>query len=383
MQMTYGLQLLDKADELYQKYKGIWDEIDRVRNGFLEQNLTWDTNKCYVPYLIPDYIFNNSFKPLIVNLDNYEIDLDLIWLTLLTSWRHSKQIFNFEKSIAESIIKEDSGFDLNMIATPDMFSTLPYNNFFVTYPMNFENMGSSEGFFVSWDYHYEGTKVAESIKNMQLFLSLTFITDKKPMQFRVFFNDLSFRRLIQRCNVDWKNILLYKFQNSAADERLNKGNFEEYAAKMQVSTRENLYKALKLVLFINEQGKKKPQNAKKNKADESIREAMLPKVEETQDEVQSWEVNAEGIQWTRFAKQKVIDVSLDTTESLALERNTPAEYKKGTPKGPHTRKGHIMRYWVGSKKKPEERRLIEKWVPEKEINVKSEDDIIITNNEII
>ena len=381
--MTYGLQLLDKVDELYKKYKGIWDEIDRVRNGFLEQNLTWDTSKCYVPYLIPDYIFNNAFKPLIANLDNYEIDLDIMWLTYLASWRRSKQVFNFEKSVAESIIREYSGFDLNITATPDMFGTLPYSNFFVHYPMHFENLGSSEGFFVSWDYDYRGTKVAESIKNMQLFLSLTFIIEDEPLQFRVFFNDLSFRRLIQRCNVDWKRILLYKLKNSETAEQLTQDKFEEYAAKMQVSNRDNLNKALKLVLYINEQGKRTPHIAKKNKADVFVSEPKLPKVEEMQNEVQNWEVNSEGIQWVQFAKEKLIDVSLDTSESLVSERNTPAEYKKGTPKSAHTRKGHIMRYWVGSKRKPEERRLVEKWVPEKEINVKSEDDIIITNNEII
>ena len=390
--MSYGLQLLEKADDLNIKYKNIWDEIDKIKDNLFNYSFNWDTNKCYAPYLIFDYLFNNTYESVFADKDRTdtkdinEIDVDLTWLTLLATWRRNKQVFTFDKYIAKGIIKTDNNFDLNMVANADMFTTLPYSNFFVNYPMQFDNWGNSDGFFVSWDYNYAGAKLSESLKSMELFLSLTFIIDNKPVQFRVFFNSLSFRRLLQQYNKDCKNLFLFNLSEDLKNEKMSKDNFDDYVAKMQVSNRENINQALLLVMYINELGKKKPQNSKKSKLNETEKILRMPNEEEKSREVQNWEVNSEGIKWIQFGREKVIaeDIDdIDNSESYTRERNTPTEYKKGTPKAPHTRKGHMMRYWVGSKKNPDERRLEEKWLYDTEINVKYHEDILITTNKII
>lgn len=245
------------------------------------------------------------------------------------SWRLHKQVYQFTPEMEEMLMKQNN--DEDTIVPVDVFDNLPYQCIYIKLNQNDEY----DGFFVHFDDN----------------------TATKRLELRLLFVDKN--------NV-WKANFLYIEKGKTLKDNIT--NILEETERMKRAShfksscdKEDLIKYytdtmgsyLQLILYICADNKEIEENSEQKRITKKPKNKDF--IKDKFREVQIWDL---GLQTTEVIRKynKTHSTFHHDTEDTDIHTTS-----NGTPKRPHSRRGHWHHYWTGAKG-TQERKLVLKWV---------------------
>lgn len=324
----YPLELTQKIAD---KYPGCWDKIEKLR---LAEKDTFDSRRCYIPISI--------CSDVAAECQSSDIVTDTMILSVTSAWRLHKQIYQFDPEMEELLYDQ---YDEDLIIPIEILNNLPYQCIYIK--TNF--VPNSNGFFVS---------IEDDMKTHELELRLTILENNMKcgcIPIHLIPNGTirdGFDKARQINDYQLSH-LLGKKQSDVIIQTTKK-----YSEKMLEYTS----KMIQLVLYVCASNKEILEDEKQKKI------LRQPKnhtsIKDKYREVQKWNCGTETGTIIRKMKssnknKKYNYISIGYTE-------------KGSPKRPHSRKGHWHHFWTGAKNS-NNRKLELRWLSPTFINAKIND----------
>lgn len=322
------------TNNIASKYPNCWKYIEEMR----QLDVVYD-NSCYIPISACNSLCAIS---LYGKSDHFttESALDASLMAAVAGWRQHKQIYRFDKDMEETLLEQN---DKSLTIPVEILKSLPYTSLYIKTNTLGYHEKKLDGFFV----YFDNDDINTDVELRFLGISEESDTLRFPVAIHLIPNgsiEDGIKRMIQVSIENSKKAgAISNFEKKAFNESIESGGLK--ACLEEFSSR-----AMQLVLYICAQNKeveedpKQRQITKKPKKPEFIKDKYR--------EIQMWNCGE---------KTGAIIRKMHTT---AAYRTTHSEAKTsvtGTPKRPHSRRGHWHHFWTGSEKN-QSRKLILKWV---------------------
>lgn len=308
---------LDLIKKMSEKYPN-WDEdTSNIRRGLAEGKVSWRDDLCYIPIAATLEITRHNF-------------LDGAILAALTPWKRHKEIYHFNDKLGELLIQQDGDMNLPI----EILLRLPYHCIYI----DLSNL--SIPFNGVW-VHLEEDYNTKRIELRMLFIdTVEFVC---PLSLHLTDIDSQTGEIIYNKTIydAWKNSMneASKYASKELLQQLNE--IQEVYHKLFAQT-------IQLLLYIladNADVKQNPAQRKKYKK---------PGTKNTISEVRQWDLGDKVFYKRSSSKRTSITEYNDSA-------NEYTNINHGTPKRPHSRRGHWHHFWVGAKGSPE-RKLVLRWM---------------------
>lgn len=313
METCLPLELVKLIDA---NYPGIWDKLEEIHKKNVDGEL-WD-KKCYIPMPL---VYDELCK---MDSNKQRCLLYASATVGIAAWRIHKQIFEFDKDLEQMLLEQK---DEDLILPVEVINNLPFRCIYI----KTKALLDSEGFFVYFD-DYNGqvelrfliVKPDENLGIVGMTPSLINMTPGKTI------NEL----------ID--SLIQEEFKLS----KLGLGDISDQSEEVH----ESISVMLQFVLYLCSQNKEVIEDPVQKKVTKQPKDFKF--IKDKYREVQKW------------------NCGTNTGNAIREYRRNPTryEYEKdperigtGTPKRPHSRRGHWHSFWVG-KKGTSERKTVLKWV---------------------
>ena len=339
--MYQPLQLLNNYTE---KSDISWQELDLVRMLYRRQ------------HKLPDWLYltnNEAFyafrcKGIITQEEtdqNFKSQIMFIsyMLSVLASWRISKQVYHFEPEMEELLYSQASE---ELLLPVEVLKNMPYSCIYFEAPNLYENQ--FHRFFACFDI----------IVDMKLLKFVILHHDGEAVDIHSI--ELKSGQTLKECMT---TLLKIQYSSQDVDKEL------DYSLIV-------VKKMLQLVLYVC------AENADIQNADPGRNTAKPKAIRNIKDkyrEISRWDVGNNVIKRIRnHKKAHNTTASAETDKEENNDQTTsPIERHYVTP---HVRRGHWQSYWVGKKDGSEERRLVLRWKHFIYVNADGPDALPVTIN---
>lgn len=330
---------LEITNKISSKYPGCWDELDMIVDG-----VSIDEH-CIYPIaagisVVTRYVSFSEAKMEFKN--SMELIADATTMVTVASWRRNKQIYKFEEEMQNLLLEQG---DSDLVLPIEVLYELPYNCIYI----QLNNLQSIDGFFVSFEQNMETLEM----KLQLLIVYFTGIISVIPIH------------LIKGATIaeDFIKTLQDADLNSEFVDKYNiniEDIYEWNKAALDTASR-----LIQLVLYICSQNKEVEENpVQKN----ITRKPSQNNIKDKFREVQIWDCGKETSE-----KIRKINLNRSNVQYVYDDHNSTGH---GSPKTPHSRRGHWHHFWTG-KKSSDERKLVLKWVAPTFINGGNENEIVV------
>ena len=374
---------LQYLDYIESKYTDIWVNIEATIVECQISNL-WNTRLCYVPYGVVKLCMIQYYSNVKI-VSASETFSDMALIAALAPWRRSKQTYSFSNYLQNELWSGLTNIDDTKALPTSVLDTLPYKSIFIDCPLELYGAGKVSGFFVSRNYDDSSQTGIDcnysSVNNMTL--EVIFLVDNKPTHAYPIYLDTSKTLGFTLDKIE--DFFIQHIVNMPEMQGVSYKYIKEYintesnneGIKCIQSSKENLLKALRLVLYLC------AKNAEIKENEEQKRIYRKPQTENTFKnkftEVVKWDV---GKELGEAYKNRVIRTReqfiRDDIDNIEL---TSISHTKSTRKAPHTRSGHFRHYYkdngVG------EKIVVAVWVDDMEINKPNPDKLKMTSINVI
>lgn len=331
------LMLLNEINKTYPK---AWEQMEMFHNANGEPNLGSWPEWCYAPIAAALAVATHgyNYNSLSVEIKNQFIPVAQL-IFAFAPWRQSKEVYVIDEDLKNLLFEQENDLDI----PTDILLHLPYPCFYVELPNTYFRKAKIHGFFVTLEYDVNnGDRELKPVficENGDVF-SYSIHIDCNSISESV---DLLNRQALENSNGDlkYKELALRGIQES-----------EE--------TKIFLKQILQVIFYILAQNAEITPNSE---------QALVTKrgktIKDKYSEIRKWDV---GVRiGAAIRQQKIRD---------AQEQNDKAQSEHNSPR-PHMRRAHWHHFWTGPKNKPEERKLILKWLSPIAVSASPEDTPIV------
>lgn len=311
---------LDSIKKDYQEgkstYKGTWPDWCFFPATLMQEDFIRASNRQYMDdklkTMIADNLMNTSF-----------------YLTALHTWRHCKQVYIMDKELEEELITD---LDLNAKIPTDILRHLPYSSLYIRFSHG-PYLNCIKGVLINLT---QGRINSSDPQVYDLFYA-TGLTESISTQFPILIpldkKEVTPREIYRNC---W----------SVTPEMVRESDGNAIEVMSAIAT------IMQIVLYcIADNVDRLP-----NLTQTTVYHRSNT-VKDKYSECMQWDVGVRVGAALRKAK-----------EGAATDEIRIVNVGTGTPKRPHIRRAHWTHYWTGPRNKPEERKLILKWIPPIAIN---------------
>ena len=340
--MYQPLQLLNNYTE---KSDISWQELDLVRILYRRQ------------HKLPDWIYLTNIEAFYafrckgITTQEEETDQNFksqimyisYMLSVLASWRISKQVYHFEPEMEELLYSQVSE---ELLLPVEVLKNMPYSCIYFESPNLYENQ--FHGFFACFDI----------IEDMELLKFVILHNNGETVNIHSI--ELKAGQTLKECMA---TLLKIQYNSQDISKKL------DYSLSV-------VEKMLQLVLYVC------AENADIQNADPGRNTAKPKAIRNIKDkyrEISRWDVGNNVIKRIRnHKKAHNTTASAETDKEENNDQTTsPIERHYVTP---HVRRGHWQSYWVGKKDGSEERRLVLRWKHFIYVNADGPDELPVTIN---
>lgn len=331
--------------EFAKKYPKVWDICDDIHDHNGRKGLpSWNT-LCEIP-----------IGATLAVMQEYPKDTDRTYMipaecAALYAWRKHKEIYSFDEDLSKLLMSQASDVEIPL----DVLYTLPY-------PCVWIQAAKRTGFFVWFE-----DDVHTHMMELRL---LVFTDDEDPENLMLHLkpgwtisdgiNDTI--ATIKAAKLDPELLR----QGKEAGETLGDYDYDRLY-EYQYS---KISQLIQLVLYICADNMEAQENEQHKAVMRRTPSGQKPK--DTFREIQKWDVGYRiGNTIRKYNSQQQVSVNANGADNPS---------GTGSPKRPHSRRGHYHHYWVGSEKDGT-RRIILKWVAPMFING-DEDNVIPTQHKV-
>ena len=313
---------LELTNQIAEKYYNCWKELEEIRE---DKSIDWDRKRCYIPIGACMSVVMDK-----ANFNQQTVALEGQIMAATASWRLHKQIYRFTPEIEEMLMQQHG--DEDTIVPVDIFDNLPYQCLYIKLTTSEEY----DGFFV----HFES-----DVNNGMLELRLLIIDKENNCIAQILY--LEKDKTIKDAMNDMINIARKNMTKNLS--KFVSINSKEYVKRYI----DNIQPFLQLVLYICSENKEIEENSEQKKITRKPKNKAF--IKDKFREVQIWDL---GLQTTEIIrKYNKSHININKIENKEVHTTN----KSGTPKRPHSRRGHWHHYWKGTIG-TDERRLVLKWV---------------------
>lgn len=335
---------LEITNKIASKYPGCWDDLDMIVDGVpIDEH-------CMYPIatgisVVTRGVSVSEAKSELRN--NMELIADATTMVTVASWRKHKQIYKFEEEMQNLLLEQG---DSDLVLPIEVLYEIPYNCIYVQLN-NIESMQNDtiDGFFVSFEYDMNTSE-------MELRLLVAYsngITSPIPIH------------LIKGATIaeGFKKTLQIADMNSDFADKYNINT--EDIHRWDKAALDTASRLIQLVLYICSQNKEIEEDPVQKKI---TRKPSQNNIKDKFREVQMWDCGKE-------TSEKIRKINLNRSNvQYVYDGHTSTGH--GSPKSPHSRRGHWHHFWTG-KKNSDERKLVLKWLAPTFINGGNENEVNI------
>ena len=337
---------LDITNKIAAQNPDCWSSLDKLKKNFGSSD-----NRCYISsevcisYLINDRIENFN-KNTVKNADI---------MAAVASWRLHKQVFKFAPEM-ENMLMEQA--DEELVMPLEVLYNLPYDCIYIQLNELYINQIHYDGFFVHFDYDFH---------NKMRMLKIILVQDAGT--YNSYIINLrdgytvkdGIREYVNECRQNEKELARWSKNHMYSKYIPINFNYELYINEVS----KFLNSLFQLVLYLCSQNKEIIENT----AQKSIHKAPTSKdfIKDKYREVQIWDCGTNTATLIR---------KMHTGTYTYIPRSS--DNKGGTPKSPHSRRGHWHHFWTGAKNS-DDRKLILKWIAPTFINKNLSTDSVQLN----
>lgn len=319
------------TQQVNKKYPKAWEQVEDLRsmNG---KELNWN-NLCYAPIGIGITIASNG-------IDNITLQIvsEANMIVATAAWRLHKQIFAFDKDM-EDVLTEQGSEDL--IIPIEVLSNLPYPCIYIVL-----NDDEYNGFFVYFE---------SDTNNGELELRFLFINNDYSVM------PISLHLIENGTIKDGIDRMLQEVEKNSSKNFVDK-DYIDFVTNLITSK-------LQLVLYICAQNSEITEDERQKYITRKPQKKEY--IKDKYREIQKWNCGTQTGNIIRQIKQKKV-------KSHIVYNNSGVE-AHGSPKRPHTRRGHWHHYWKGERGSSH-RKLILKWLAPIFIKGYDVNDNVVTTN---
>lgn len=308
---------LELTNWIAEKFPNCWEILEKIRN---DESADWDKKRCYIP-----------IGECMSLLDTSSIKCAYIGqiMAATASWRIHKQIYQFSSEMEEMLMKQNNNKDT--IVPVDVFDNLPYQCIYIKLSQENEN----DGFFV----HFDDDVTAKR-------LELRILLVDKNNVWKALFLSIEKGKTLQENATK----LIEETERMKRASHIESSFDKEDLIKNYIDT---IKPYLQLILYICSENKEIEENPEQKKITRKPKSKEF--IKDKFREVQIWDL---GLQTTEIIrKYNKSHININKIENKEVHTTN----KSGTPKKPHSRRGHWHHYWKGTIG-TDERRLVLKWV---------------------
>lgn len=360
--------------ELTDKYQGIWDYFEKVREASMPKDLASEYK--YNSYLARMTMFQILKLDEITDVKLKErVQGDAETLAPLASWRRFKQVYQFNENLKNMLFLQAEDFDEELEIPSSILLQLPYPSIFVECEFEMDMYVEPMGFFT----HYELVTLEDG--TLRYMLVITFLpSNGVPFPVDIILDEKSNLKDEFDSMEDF-----YKgfFQRSTGftDEQIKNNpeirkSYNEFIALKMKLFKTAVKRAVVLLLYLcakNAEVSENPEQAK-------IYKPSTPGSKEKFNNLRKWDV---GEKTGQAIKHMEINFMKKDENEVDVDCHIDMESKQGTSMRPHTRRAHFHHYWTGSRSEPDKRKLELKWLAPMNVNMQGIDDIPITRSDIV
>lgn len=302
-----------------ERFPDCWNILDEMKKDY-----TFD-EKCYLPIGVSIAALEDAIGDKIETIILGEM------VSATAAWRIHKQIYQFTPEMEEMLTKQLGNEDT--VVPVEAFYNLPYKCIYIKLTQDED----FDGFFVHFDY---------CINQKRLELRLSFVGHEMENR--------------------WVSSFIYLEKGKTLKDVINEiyaetyDKLNKYNKKIGCSKDEYMQDYLgmvepylQLVLYICSENKEVEENPKQKQITRKPKNKQL--IKDKYREVQIWDC---GLQTTEIIR------NYRKTKNYTDSTKQPIDSvvsKAGTPKRPHSRRGHWHHYWTGALG-TEQRKLVLRWV---------------------
>lgn len=324
------LKILKKITEQYPK---AWEQMEMFHNNNGAPDLGSWPDWCYTPMAAAVAVASKGNDDIIASTIN-----NAQAIFALAPWRLNKEVYVIDEDLKKLLFEQEADLDV-----PDeILLHLPYPSFYVETPNTYFYNDKIHGFFVALEY---------DVNNGEKELKPVFVTEDGDV--------FSFSIHIGAKSIHESFDLL----NKEAIENTRTPLEKELVFRSMQYSEENkkfLKQILQVILYIL------AQNAEITPSSEQAMYTRRGKtIKDKYSEIRKWDVG--------------VRVGAAIRQQKAKEQSRQKEYKESEHQSPrpHMRRGHWHHFWTGPKTKPEERKLILKWLSPMTVAANPDDTPIV------
>lgn len=338
---------LKLVEYISNKYEGCWENVSMFLDAKKKGELNWD-DRCFLPISASIAITSQGADFDDIKFNN-DVPRDAAVISAVAPWRLYKQIYSFPIEMEQLLLSQAE----DIVVPVDALNNLPYPSIYI----ETKSFPGIDGFFAYFEHDANDGRMEFRL------LILCDTLDVIPISIHLV-NSGTIKQGIEemvaeskRVAASMSEVLSQKVKRSAVD---NVDKLTLWSTHL-----------MQLVLYIC------AQNNEISEDESQKRITRIPKapefVKDKFREVRKWNCGEKTSKIIRgiYNPSNYINYNYaDTTGS-------------GTPKSPHSRRGHWHHFWTGSERN-NDKRLMLKWVAPTFINADkvTEDDDVIKINEI-
>lgn len=323
---------LDITNKISEKYPNVWEQVEHIRNSRDSVLEKWDDH-CYIPIAYAIAIASQGKE---ITSDKV---LDGAIIAAVAPWRLYKQIYEFDPDMENVLLNQDKE---DLVIPIEILKTLPYQSIYIK-----TSYDDYDGFFVYFESDY----------------------NTKEFELRILLcgNDGS----IIPCSMHlYDGATIKDGVNKAAEEVLKNGSNTKFAECYSMIMQDIFSKLIHLILYLCANNKEITEDPKQKTITKIPTERKY--IKDKFREIRMWNCGVTtGSIIRKINNNKKVYQSVNTNKNSSIA--------VGTPKRPHSRKGHWRHFWIG-KRDTEERKLVLKWVAPMFIHAGLNSEIITINN---
>lgn len=303
-----------------EKYPDCWNMLEQMRDCGVE----YDKKRCYVP-IGACLAVTGQEKDMMQSVYDSQI------MAAAASWRIHKQVYRFTPEMQDMLMKQNGGSD--MVVPVQALDNMPYQCIYIK--LNGDT--GTDGFFV----HFES-----DVNTGELELRLLLIGDNnrcQPLILHLNENETLKDSVEKMLDQSQKNGM--DFAETVKIWGIGReGYIQEYVSMVKPY--------LQLVLYLCAENKEVSENPEQKRITRIPRKKEY--IRDKFREVQMWDC---GVNITETIRKFGRSHAAGT---VSVNNETQREIS-GTPKRPHSRRGHWHHYWTGHIG-TQDRKLVLKWV---------------------
>lgn len=332
---------LELLKRISQKYPKVWEQMETFHRENGTNGLPPWPDWCYIPMGAAiagatqgkDYDTLSTTERLSTMPDSQAI-------FALAPWRLSKEVYIIDPDLKDILFEQEGELDV-----PDeIFLQLPYPCFYVETPDTYFLSTKIYGFFVTLEY---------DTNNGDRELKPVFLTEKgETFSFSIHIGCKTISDSVDLMTRE-------SFKNAANDIAMKK--LAIIGAQSSNDVKEFLKKILQVILYILAQNAEISPNS-----EQTFITKRGKTIKDKYSEIRKWDV---GVRIGAAIRQQ-------KAKEKFIEENGHKTGEHQSPR-PHMRRGHWHHFWTGPKSKPEERKLILKWLSPMAVAANPEDTPIV------